>query len=163
HEERLGLLPTPRTDVPRHRTGGQEGRARPPWRVATRRPQGSRARHRHQRPSDPRRACLLPVSHPRPPGAGLFLLPCRRTDVHRRRGGRPVIPDAASAEVGDIIESAADPRFEALPAGSVLLDRERNFITKEVHAWVGAGYTPIPDQGDEFGPRTVSHLPEKPA
>lgn len=38
--------------------------------------------------------------------------------------------DATPTEVGDIIESADDPRFKTLPVGSVLLDRDGVTMTK---------------------------------
>lgn len=70
-----------------------------------------------------------------------------------------MIPYATPTEVGDIIESAADPRFEALPVGSVLLDRDGVTTTKrEGGRWEGFGHTPIPSQGDEFGPWTVRRI-----
>ena len=74
------------------------------------------------------------------------------------------LPDTyqeATAQVGDVIESADDPRLDALPVGTILLDRDRETVTNEWGDWTGEGYTPIPSQGDEFGPWTVRSIPKE--
>lgn len=68
------------------------------------------------------------------------------------------VEDETAVKIGDEIESAADPRAYALPDGSVLLDREGEATTKRNHSWRGAGYTPVPSQGAEFGPWTVVRI-----
>lgn len=66
--------------------------------------------------------------------------------------------DVPTVEVGDIVESADDPRLEALPTGSVLLDRDGVTATKQREGWTGFGYVPIKSQGDEYGPWTVRRI-----
>ena len=63
--------------------------------------------------------------------------------------------------VGNLIESAADPRVAALPVGSILLDRHAEATTKRLRGWTGRGYHPIPSQGCDFGPWTVLHIPKE--
>ena len=69
--------------------------------------------------------------------------------------------DANTVEVGDVIESADDPRFAALPVGTILLDRDGEAATKRTRSWTGAGYEPIDSEGDEFGPWKVLHIGEE--
>lgn len=69
--------------------------------------------------------------------------------------------DENAVKIGDEIESAADPRVAALPDGSILLDREGEATAKRNHSWRGAGYSPVPSQGAEFGPWTVVHIPKE--
>ena len=69
--------------------------------------------------------------------------------------------DVAPVKVGDVIESAADPRIPALPVGSVLIDRDRETVAKRSEAWAGLGYIPIESEGDEFGPWKVLHIPKE--
>ena len=66
--------------------------------------------------------------------------------------------DVAPTKVGDVIESAADPRLAALPTGSALLDCDGEAVAKRGEVWVGDGYIPIPEEGGEFGPWTVLHI-----
>ena len=66
--------------------------------------------------------------------------------------------DVAPVKVGDVIESADDPRISALPVGSVLIDRDRETVAKRSEAWAGLGYIPIESEGDEFGPWTVRRI-----
>lgn len=68
------------------------------------------------------------------------------------------IEDMAPVKVGDVIESADDPRLGALPAGSVLLDRDNDAVTKEGERWAGLGYEPVPDEGDDVGPWKVINI-----
>ena len=68
------------------------------------------------------------------------------------------VEEAAPAEVGDVIESADDPRLDSLPDGSVLLDRDGVTATKQREGWTGFGYVPIKSQGDEYGPWTVRRI-----
>lgn len=70
-----------------------------------------------------------------------------------------VTPDHLA--VGTVIESADDPRLDALPAGSALLDRDGEAVAKRGKVWAGDGYHPIPSEGDEFGPWTVLHIPKE--
>lgn len=66
--------------------------------------------------------------------------------------------DVTPVKVGDVIESADDPRLAALPVGSVLLDRDRETVAKRDKVWAGLGYIPIESEGDEFGPWTVRRI-----
>ena len=66
--------------------------------------------------------------------------------------------DANTVKVGDVIESAADPRLAALPTGSALLDCDGEAVAKRGEVWVGDGYIPISEEGGEFGPWTVLHI-----
>ena len=68
--------------------------------------------------------------------------------------------EAAPVKVGDVIESADDPRLDALQAGSTLLDRDDDAVTKQGEAWTGDGYIPIEYEGGTFGPWTVLHIPK---
>lgn len=68
--------------------------------------------------------------------------------------------DATPAKIGDVIESADDPRLDDLPLGTVLLDRDNDAVTKRGDAWHGLGYYPTPGEGDEFGPWKVANIPE---
>lgn len=65
---------------------------------------------------------------------------------------------ATTVKVGDVIESTDDPRLDALPEGSVLLDRDNDAVTKRDETWEGAGYHPIPDEGDGGGPWKVINI-----
>ena len=71
------------------------------------------------------------------------------------------IEEASTVKVGDVIESADDPRIDALPVGTIMLDSVGEAVTKRGEAWTGRGYVPIESQGDEFGPWTVLHIPKK--
>lgn len=69
--------------------------------------------------------------------------------------------DVPPVKVGDVIESADDPRLAALPAGSILLDIDGERVTKfDVNpaAWRGPGYVPIAEEGTEYGPWKVLHV-----
>ena len=81
-----------------------------------------------------------------------------------------MIPYATPTEVGDIIESAADPRFEAPPAGSVLLDRDGVTTTKREGGTLGRIRThahpvprrrarPVDGAQHRTGGRPVTHDP----
>lgn len=69
--------------------------------------------------------------------------------------------DTPPAKVGDLIESADDPRLDDLPIGTTLLDRDGEAATKHRDEWEGIGYIPIPNEGTEFGPWTVLHIPKE--
>ena len=69
--------------------------------------------------------------------------------------------DTTPAKVGDVIESADDPRLPDLPLGSALLDRDGDATVKRHNDWTGLGYAPDPDEGDERGPWTVLHIPKQ--
>ena len=71
------------------------------------------------------------------------------------------VEDENTVKIGDVIESADDPRLAALPDGSVLIDRDRETVAKRSEAWAGLGYTPVPSQGVEFGPWKVLHIPKE--
>ena len=66
--------------------------------------------------------------------------------------------DGEVTKVGDVIESAADPRLAALPVGTILRDCDGETSTKHREAWTGFGYVPIPSEGAEFGPWKVLHI-----
>lgn len=68
------------------------------------------------------------------------------------------VEDANTAKNGDLIKSADDPRFAALPVGSILLDLHGDTVTKERWGWAGLGHHPIPSEGDEFGPWKVIYI-----
>ena len=70
-------------------------------------------------------------------------------------------PDANTVKEGDVIESADDPRLDALPTYSALQDRDGDVVVKGEKIWAGDGYPPIPYEGDEFGPWTVLHIPKR--
>ena len=75
--------------------------------------------------------------------------------------GTEKVENANPVEVGDVIESADDPRLAALPAGSILLDIDGERVTKfDVNpaAWRGPGYVPIAGEGTEYGPWKVLHI-----
>ena len=85
-----------------------------------------------------------------------------RPDLPRMEwSGTVKAEDANTVKLGDVIESATDPRLDALPVGTVLLDRDNDATTKQDESWSGAGYEPIPDEGDEFGPWKVAHIGEE--
>lgn len=67
------------------------------------------------------------------------------------------VEDVTPAKIGDVIESADDPRIAALPDGSILIDRDDDAVIKWGGEWSGAGYMPNESQGDEFGPWKVLH------
>ena len=69
--------------------------------------------------------------------------------------------DANTVKVGDVIQSAADPRLSALPTYSALADREGDVVVKGEKMWAGDGYTPIPAEGGEFGPWKVLHIAQE--
>ena len=71
----------------------------------------------------------------------------------------PTGPDHLA--VSDVIESADDPRIDALPVGSILLDCDGETAIKRSEAWTGDGYTPIEDEGGTFGPWKVLHIPKE--
>ena len=65
----------------------------------------------------------------------------------------------APVRVGDLIESADDPRIAALPTGSVLADRDGDEVDKRTEGyWNGGGFVPLPIQGNKFGPWTVRRI-----
>lgn len=68
--------------------------------------------------------------------------------------------DETPAKIGDVIESADDPRLDNLPLGTVLLDRDNDATTKRIDAWAGAGYIPDAEEGTKYGPWTIAHIPE---
>ena len=68
--------------------------------------------------------------------------------------------DTTPAKIGDVIESADDPRLPALPPGSTLRDRDGDTTTKEREDWGGFGYPPNESEGKELGPWTVVYIPE---
>ena len=71
-------------------------------------------------------------------------------------------PDAPA--VGDVIESADDPRVSALPVGTVLQDLDGEEVTKvdeSIDPWCGLGYVPLAGESTEFGPWTVLHIPKQ--
>ena len=86
-----------------------------------------------------------------------------RPDLPRMEWNGTDQEDVAPAKVavGTVIESADDPRLDALPAGSALLDRDGEAVAKRGEMWAGDGYHPIPSEGDEFGPWTVLHIPKE--
>lgn len=71
------------------------------------------------------------------------------------------VEDVTPVKAGDVIESADDPRLDALPIGSILLDRDGEAVTKRREEWEGGGRIPIPYEGEVFGPWTVLHIPKK--
>lgn len=73
------------------------------------------------------------------------------------------VEDVPPVKVGDVIESADDPRIDALPVGSILSDCDGENVAKRHGEWVGLGYVPIPSEGMEFGPWTVLHIPKEDA
>lgn len=75
--------------------------------------------------------------------------------------GNKKAQDVTPAKVGDVIESADDPRLAALPVGIILLDREGDPTTKRRGVWTGPGYPPIPSEDGTFGPWTVLHIPKE--
>lgn len=74
-------------------------------------------------------------------------------------GDTPTEPDHLA--VGTVIESADDPRIDALPVGSILLDRDDEATMKRPWEWEGEGYIPIPEEGGKFAPWTVLHIPKE--
>lgn len=72
--------------------------------------------------------------------------------------GTEKVEDANTVKVGDVIESATDPRLDALPAGTVLADCDGETVAKRSEEWAGLGYIPIESEGDEFGPWTVRRI-----
>lgn len=91
---------------------------------------------------------------------------------HARVTPRPDLPrmewpgnkkaeDVPPVKVGDVIESADDPRLAALPVWTVLRDIDGEEVTRSEGGpgtWRGTGYIPIPTQGTEFGPWTVRRI-----
>lgn len=78
---------------------------------------------------------------------------------------KPAPAPAAAVEVGDVIESADDPRIAALPTGSVLEDRVYggfHDVTKTATGeWVGLGYKPHAGMGTRWGPWTVRRIGQR--
>lgn len=71
------------------------------------------------------------------------------------------IEDVPTVKIGDVIDSADDPRLAALPVWTVLHDRDGEEITRNEGApgtWRGTGYIPIAGDGTEFGPWTVRRI-----
>ena len=69
--------------------------------------------------------------------------------------------DVPPVKVGDVIESADDPRLAALPVWTVLRDLDGEEVTRSEGApgtWRGTGYIPIAGDGTEFGPWTVRRI-----
>ena len=72
--------------------------------------------------------------------------------------------DVPPVKVGDAIESAADPRLDALPAGSILLDlygEKVEKISDETPRWTGPGCFPYAEEGTAYGPWMVLHIGEE--
>lgn len=71
------------------------------------------------------------------------------------------IKDVPTVKIGDVIESADDPRLAALPVWTVLRDIRGEEITKNAegpNTWHGPGYVPVAGDGTEFGPWTVRRI-----
>lgn len=69
--------------------------------------------------------------------------------------------DVLPVKVGDAIESAADPRLDALPAGSILLDlygEKVEKISDETPRWTGPGCFPYAEEGTAYGPWKVAYI-----
>ncbi|KGF17382.1 hypothetical protein [Corynebacterium freneyi] len=69
--------------------------------------------------------------------------------------------EVTPVKVGDVIESADDPRLAALPAGSILVDRDGGAfeVTKaDTGEWGGIGYVPSQGTGTKWGPWTVRRI-----
>ena len=69
--------------------------------------------------------------------------------------------DVPPVKVGDAIESAADPRLDALPAGSILLDlygEKVEKISDETPRWTGPGCFPYAEEGTAYGPWKVIYI-----
>lgn len=73
--------------------------------------------------------------------------------------------EVAPAKVGDMIESADDPRLPNLPVGSILssilgdCDGGVFDVTKtDTDVWDGPGYVPAQGTGTTWGPWTVRHI-----
>ena len=82
-----------------------------------------------------------------------------RPDLPRMEwNGTEKAEDESTVKIGDEIESADDPRLVALPEGTILLDQDGEATFKRNEAWNGPGYTPIPEEGEEFGPWTVERI-----
>ena len=73
-------------------------------------------------------------------------------------GTYPKPEDATLAKVGDVIESADDPRLAALPDGTILVDRDDDAVIKWGGEWSGAGCIPSESQGSKFGPWKVVYI-----
>lgn len=82
--------------------------------------------------------------------------------AHMERPDTEKPAPVAAVEVGDIIESADDPRLEALPVGSVLEDRVYggfyDVIKTDTGEWAGLGYKPHAGMGTRWGPWTVRRI-----
>ena len=85
-----------------------------------------------------------------------------RPDLPRMEwSGTEKAEDANTAKIDDMIESADDPRLAALPAGSTVLDRDGDTVTKKDNEeWAGFGHHPIESSGDTFGPWQVVYIPK---
>ena len=81
-----------------------------------------------------------------------------RPDLPRMEWNGTDQEDVAPVKVGDAIESADDPRIDALPDGTILIDRDEEAIVKWGGEWSGAGYIPHQPQGDKFGPWAVVRI-----
>ena len=65
------------------------------------------------------------------------------------------------ADIDDVLHSADDPRIDALPAGSVLRDRDGDAVEKsDDGCWRGRGYEPTSGSGEKFGPWMVTRVGE---
>ena len=72
--------------------------------------------------------------------------------------------DVPPVKVGDAIESAADPRLDALPTGSILLDlygEKVEKISDEAPRWTGPGCFPYAEEGTAYGPWKVVYIGEE--
>ena len=70
--------------------------------------------------------------------------------------------DETTAKIDDMIESADDPRLAALPAGSTLLDRDGDTVTKKENGeWTGFGHHPNESSGNTFGPWQIVYIPKE--
>ena len=69
--------------------------------------------------------------------------------------------DVLTVKIDDMIESADDPRLAALPAGSTLLDRDGDTVTKkDREEWTGFGHHLNESSGNTFGPWQVVYIPK---
>ena len=75
--------------------------------------------------------------------------------------GDQEVEDANTVKVGDLIRYPDDPRLDALPDGSTLLDLDDDPVTKLEGEWAGRGYIPIESDGEEYGPWKVVYIPKE--
>ena len=92
-----------------------------------------------------------------------WMRPCRvtpRPDLPRLGWPGDKKPeDVPPVKVGDVIESADDPRLDTLPVGSVLADCDGHDVEKTERVyWKGDGFIPLPTEGRTFGPWTVCRI-----